>query len=76
MSDEIYKQIEVTEYEFYYIVQWLIENNVNFRHPSRSYSDEDKHIPKIRSWDTGLVYRDALFFKTPEDYIAFKLRWL
>lgn len=73
--EEFYVYIEMSEYEFYHLVLWLLENKIEFRHPYRTYNQEDKLVPYVEE-DSGVKWDHVIYLKTKEDYMAFKLRWL
>jgi len=75
MIEEINEYFDTTEYEFYQIILWLIENDVEFRYPRHKYHQKDKMVP-VPSSKSGLKWGHELWFRTPEDHMAFKLRWL
>lgn len=75
MIEEVCENFDATEYEFYHIVLWLIENDVEFRYPFHKYHQKDKMVP-VPSQETDVEWEHELWFRTPEDHMAFKLRWL
>ena len=74
-TNEFYVCFTVSAYEFYHVVLWLVNNNINFRHIGSSYEQIDKMVPYVDK-NTLTRWDHYLWFKNEEDLVAFKLRWL